>query len=192
MSTPERWAAVVLLFVVTYVIGRRLFIGAMRAADAARRAVGRGRIYDPFLTDYGHLIVAGCVVAAVVDGALAGRPRFGPRLRDAAAGTFGLWCALILWVDAKLGRFFRDPTPPPLITDGPYALVRHPRYLCWMGLLASLAVVADSPLGLVLAAGFFLLVLRRIDREERYMRASHGTRYSAYASGTKRLIPWVY
>lgn len=192
MSELQRWGVVTVALALTYAVGRRLFIGAMREADAGRRAVGRGRIYDAFLTDHGHWIVGACVALALVDGTFARQPRFDPCWRDAAALAFAGWCALILWVDAKLGRFFRDAGGAPLITDGPYALVRHPRYLCWMGMLVSLAVVADSTAGLAAAAGFFGFVRRRISREERYMHACHGARYAAYAAATKRLIPWIY
>jgi protein-S-isoprenylcysteine O-methyltransferase Ste14 len=192
MTSGQRFAVVTLAFAAAYAVGCRLFIGAMRDADPERQALGRGRVYDPLLVEYGHWIAGACVAAALVDGALAVRPRFEPWVRDAAAGAFVAWCALILWVDAKLGRLFREARERTLMTDGPYALVRHPRYLCWMGLLTSIAVVADSPLGLAAAAGFFVLVRRRIAREERYMQARHGARWAAYAAATKRLVPWLY
>jgi protein-S-isoprenylcysteine O-methyltransferase Ste14 len=182
---------VVVAFGVTYVIGRRLFIGVMREADAERRALGRGSLYDPFLVDYGHLVFAGCVVVSLLESAH-GSTSLPAWLRDVGAYTFVGWCALLLWVDAKLARFFRAPALGALLTDGPYALVRHPRYLCWMGLLVTVALVAGSLGGLIAATGFLALVVRRIVREERFLYASHGRRYAAYAASTARLIPWVY
>lgn len=192
MSSGTRWTIVALALGATYALGRRLFVGAMREADAARQALGRGRLYDPFLTDYGHVMFAACVGVSVADGMLGGSACVPSWMRDAAACAFVAWCMLLLWVDAKLGRLFRAPAAGALLTDGPYAAVRHPRYLCWMGLLVSIALVADSLAGLGAAAGFLLLVLRRIAREERFLRTSHGTRYAAYAATTARLLPWVY
>ena len=192
MSSAARWTMVVLSFAVTYAIGRRFFVGVMRGADAGRQALGRGSLYDPFLVDYGHVVFASCVAVSLLESVHGGRMTVPAWLRDAAAYAFVGWCALLLWVDVKLARYFRAPALGALLTDGPYALIRHPRYLCWMGLLLSVAVVAGSVGGLVAAGAFLVLVLRRIAREERFLYASHGRRYAAYAATTARLIPWVY
>ncbi len=192
MSSATRWTMVALAFVVTYAIGRRLFVGAMREADTDRQALGRGSLYDPFLVDHGHVIFAACAAVSLLESVRGGSAHVPAWLRDVAACAFVGWCALLLWVDTKLARFFRAPALGALLTDGPYALVRHPRYLCWMGLLVTIALVAGSVGGLVAAAGFLVLVLRRIDREERFLRSSHGRRYALYAAATARLIPWVY
>jgi protein-S-isoprenylcysteine O-methyltransferase Ste14 len=193
VSEFHRWLLVATALASGYVLARRLFRGAMREADTHRRALGRGQLYDAFLADHGRLVAGACVLLALVDGGLAPGARFGTAVRDGAACALVAWCVLLLWVDAKLARAFRAAADPPrLMSDGPYALVRHPRYLCWLGVLGSLAVVADSPLGLAATGGFGALVLRRIAREERFLRRLYGEAYASYAARTKRLIPWVY
>jgi protein-S-isoprenylcysteine O-methyltransferase Ste14 len=79
-----------------------------------------------------------------------------------------------------------------LVDTGPYRLVRHPMYLAiglfelGLGLLAAdLLVLIVSPLP------FWLLVLRRLPREEALMERYFGDAYRRYASRTKRVVPWI-
>lgn len=193
MSAATRWAVVTVALAVTWLATRRLFTAAMRAADPARRAIGRGVVYDPFLARFGLAIALACAGVSVVDGAYAAAPRLPSILRDLAAATCVGWCALLIWADAVLARAFVTPgLAVPLLEGGPYAWVRHPRYLAWLGLLASVAVVADAPAGLVATACFAVLVLRRIAREEHFMRRTCGAAYRTYVAATYRLVPWVY
>ncbi|CAN5584549.1 isoprenylcysteine carboxylmethyltransferase family protein [soil metagenome] len=88
------------------------------------------------------------------------------------------------------------PWPRPragseLVVTGAYALVRHPLYgglvlgaLGWSLLMASLA-----GLGLAVALTAFLDLKAR--REEGWL-AERYPGYAAYATSTRRLIPWVY
>jgi protein-S-isoprenylcysteine O-methyltransferase Ste14 len=192
VSSSGRWAALAVCFGITWAIGRRLFVRTMRDVGPARRAIGRGGVYDAFLTDYGHLVFAGCVLVSLLDAMGADGPRFSAAVRDGAVVLFAGGCALILWADVKLARAFRGADHPAVITDGPYAWIRHPRYLSWLLLLAGVALVADSPLGLLAGCVFVVLVLRRIAREERFLRGVHGAAYDRYAARTSRLLPWVY
>lgn len=189
-----RWTLIGVCFAATWAIARHLFIGAMRESNAESRAVGRGQVYDPFLVDYGHVAFGGCVLVAILDGTMVGSARLPPWVRDLGVAAFILSCAVLLRVDAQLGAFFRTNgwAEGRLLVNGPYAWVRHPRYLCWIGMLVSIVIVANSLFGLLLAAGFLALVLRRIVREEAFMSARYGARYAEYQRHTDRLVPWVY
>jgi protein-S-isoprenylcysteine O-methyltransferase Ste14 len=78
------------------------------------------------------------------------------------------------------------------MTRGPYAFVRHPRYLSMLLLGLSTALVFTSILGWPLWFLMVVTVMRRIEREEPHLRELFGPAYDAYACHTARLIPQVY
>jgi protein-S-isoprenylcysteine O-methyltransferase len=109
--------------------------------------------------------------------------------------VFGL--ALRVWAIALLGRFFTVDVAirhdHSLMTYGPYAWVRHPSYSGLLVMFAALGALFENvasifallvPVGLALA--------RRIGIEERALAAAFGEAWTAYASRTRRLVPFVY
>lgn len=109
-------------------------------------------------------------------------------------GSLGM--GLILWSGFALGRLYSpDVTLQKdhhLITGGPYRWVRHPRYLGGILQGAGLSLLFCSWFGLILAAGFTLIILFRIHDEEIMMRREFGDAWLEYCRKTRRLIPYIY
>jgi methyltransferase len=79
---------------------------------------------------------------------------------------------LKIWVISSLGwRWsFRVLVLPdaPLITTGPYRLMRHPNYLAVMGELVGMLLIVFAPVtGAISVIGFGLILRRRIRVEDR-------------------------
>jgi methyltransferase len=99
----------------------------------------------------------------------------GPAPRDVlmwGLALFGFAKALKLWAIASLGSrwSYRVLVLPgaPLIKTGPYRFLSHPNYLAVVGEIVSVAVIVWAPITGVLATiGFGLLMIRRIDIEDR-------------------------
>jgi protein-S-isoprenylcysteine O-methyltransferase Ste14 len=106
----------------------------------------------------------------------------------------GLGVGLALWARVFLGTNWGMPMSrkenPELVTNGPYAFVRHPIYGgVIMGMLGS--ALAQSPLWLaplVLFGGYFIYSARR---EERLMTEQFPQAYPAYRRRTKMFVPYV-
>ena len=77
-----------------------------------------------------------------------------------------------------------------LITNGPYALVRHPLYICEEIAAIGILIQVISPVALVIAMAHGLLQFQRMLNEERILRATF-PEYDCYAVRTPRLIPRV-
>ena len=111
-----------------------------------------------------------CFVAMALEGALTG-----PSTRDVLAfglTVFGIAKALKIAAISALGvRWtYRVLIVPgaPLVTRGPYALIRHPNYVAVFGELAGMALIVWAPVtGLLSVAGFGALIVRRIAIEDR-------------------------
>lgn len=110
------------------------------------------------------------------------------------------WCGigLRLWSFRTLGRYFtftvQTSADQPVITAGPYRVVRHPSYagvlLAAIGL--SLLLFANWPSLLLVTAALFVGLGYRIRVEERALLIQLGDNYRRYASTRKRLVPFVW
>ena len=109
---------------------------------------------------------------------------------SAVAGVFRIWPVYVLG-DRFSGLVAIQPEHR-LVTDGLYAVIRHPSYL---GLLVSVlgwALAFRSGVGVAIAVLMLLVLLARIEAEERLLSETFGGEYDAYRARTWRLIPYVY
>lgn len=193
MSPSLRAAVLLVATLVTLAGVYRTFVRALRRNEGENYELGSGRVFDAFTTDTGTWFFAAVVLVAIVDG-LWGSSRFEAGLRDVAVAVFLAFCAALLWTDSMLKAHFDSyrEGEPALMTTGPYAVVRHPRYSCWIGLLGSFSAALGSGLGLIATGLFALVVIRRVVLEERFLLELYRDRYRRYAKSTYRLLPWLW
>lgn len=79
-----------------------------------------------------------------------------------------------------------------LATSGLYGIIRHPSYLGLFVLALGWGLAFRSGVGVVIAVLMLVVVLARIESEERLLSESFGAEYDAYRARTWRLIPYVY
>lgn len=117
-------------------------------------------------------------------------------LRWAGAGACWMAVAFIQWSFRALGGTYRGGVglwpDHTLVTDGPYAWVRHPIYSGFI-LLAG-GIWASSGSWVTGAAGLALttaIPAFRVGVEEAQLRARFGAAYLAYEERTARFIPLI-
>jgi protein-S-isoprenylcysteine O-methyltransferase Ste14 len=79
-----------------------------------------------------------------------------------------------------------------LVTSGLYGIIRHPSYLGLFALALGWGLAFRSGVGVIIAVLMLIVVLARIESEERLLSESFGAEYDAYRARTWRLIPYVY
>jgi protein-S-isoprenylcysteine O-methyltransferase Ste14 len=79
-----------------------------------------------------------------------------------------------------------------LVTSGLYGIIRHPSYLGLFVLALGWGLAFRSGVGVAIAVLMLVVVLARIESEERLLSESFGAEYDAYRARTWRLIPYVY
>ena len=93
---------------------------------------------------------------------------------------------------AHLGRSFSLMAEARrLVTDGPYALVRHPLYLGEAISTLGLTLQYRSPFAFLLIAMQFAFQFQRMKNEENVLAAEF-PEYEAYSLRTARVLPGVY
>ena len=116
-----------------------------------------------------------------------------------AAGIVLMVAGVVLrgWSFLALGRYFtaviKVSPGQPVVTSGPYRLLRHPSYAG--GLLAEVGIAVTSAnwVGVaVFAAAWTAVIAWRIHIEETALLATLGGTYRSYASHHKRLIPLIW
>ena len=144
-------------------------------------------------------VLAGALLAVTARG-LVPSAGIAPRALAAWLGLAFLWCgiALRLWCFHTLGRYFtltvRTSSDQPVITSGPYGVLRHPSYAGILLAVTGLGFFIGNWLSVValngcLAAG----LVYRIRVEEQALVHDLGDRYRDYAAATPtRLIPFVW
>lgn len=115
------------------------------------------------------------------------------------AGLVLLWCGmgLRLWSFQTLGRYFtftvQTSRDQPVITAGPYRVIRHPSYAGILLAVLGLGFYFGNWLSLVVlvtASAFGLVYWIRV--EERALVGELGDPNRAYAATHKRLVPYVW
>ena len=141
-----------------------------------RRLKARGAISPPDPV-YPTMRVAypATFVLMAVDGAL--RPAVPATLLVGAVALFVLAKALKIWAIGSLGELwtYKIYVVPgaPLVTGGPYRLMRHPNYVAVVGEIAAMALVTGAKLaGPAAVVGFGVLLWRRIRAEEQALGLS--------------------
>lgn len=103
----------------------------------------------------------------------------------------GAWFSA--WGPVHLGRefsiFATIQDDHRLVTDGPFAIVRHPRYFGFAAWAVGAALSFASILGLLFALAIVGLMIWRLLDEERVLRAEFGDAWLAYRKRTPALVP---
>jgi len=78
--------------------------------------------------------------------------------------------------------------PDQIVTDGPYALSRHPMYVAWTALYVGTALVNRAAWPLLLTPLLAWLTHRVVSREEQRLIEAFGPTYVAYQQRARRYI----
>jgi protein-S-isoprenylcysteine O-methyltransferase Ste14 len=137
------------------------------------------------------------VVGAVVLTRNVSSGRISPDL--AWVGLVLFWCGIALrfWSFHALGRYFtstvQTSADQPVITGGPYRFVRHPSYAAVLLMVMGVGLFLGSWWSFAwLTASVLCGLLFRIRVEERALLLQLGDRYDTYATGHKRLVPFLW
>jgi protein-S-isoprenylcysteine O-methyltransferase Ste14 len=79
-----------------------------------------------------------------------------------------------------------------LVTKGLYGIIRHPSYLGLFVSVLGWGLAFRSGVGVVIAVMMLVVLLARIQAEERLLSETFGAEYDAYRTRTWRLVPYVY
>ncbi len=117
----------------------------------------------------------------------------------ASIGLIVLWCGLglRLWSFQTLGRYFtftvQTSQDQPVISAGPYRVIRHPGYAGILMAVVGLGFTIDNWVSLVVLAGAIASgLILRISVEERALSRDLEGRYQSYAESRKRLVPFIW
>lgn len=163
------------------------------AREGATRVRGGGRLIAFFPV----MVAAGLALFLAPD--IVPGAAIHPAVAAFAAGMVILLGGLVLrgWSIKTLGDYFTGTVmvspEQPVITAGPYRVLRHPSYTGFLLACAGVGLASANWVGL---AGIVLLPLApflwRIHAEESALLATLGDRYGAYAAQHKRLVPLVW
>ena len=193
-SDPVAAAVYWATYLVFILIDARLVTDVMRGKTAARATSRQGVVHRPV----GILWLIGGeamgLAAAFVDVlVLPGRWAF------LIVGVVLAWCGILIRVAAKraLGRFFVGAIviqdDHRVVTEGPYAIVRHPGYAGSIVALVGLGLATANVLSILVFTGVALLVfVRTIKVEEATLTAALGQPYVDYAQHRARLVPGIW
>ena len=112
----------------------------------------------------------------------------------AAATVAGLLFAV--WARQHLGSNWSSAVTikqgHQLITNGPYALVRHPIYTGILTGFLGTAIALSQVRGLIGFVLIFGVLWAKLRTEEEWMRAQFGETYATYAHQTAALVPYLF
>lgn len=105
-----------------------------------------------------------------------------------AAGLF-----FSVWARAHIGRNWSGivtiKEDHELVTNGPYAIVRHPIYTGLLLAFIGSALARGEWRGVLAVAIVLVALLRKLGVEERFMQQQFGDAYRQYASRVPALVP---
>jgi len=101
---------------------------------------------------------------------------------------------LLWWVHSSLGSNFSGllhvREEHTLVTNGPYRWVRHPMYsVFYLYMIGILLLTSNWLTGGLMLAGLTLVMVTRLEREEKTMIEKFGDRYRDYMKHTGRFLP---
>ena len=101
---------------------------------------------------------------------------------------------LLWWVHSSLGSNFSGllhvREEHTLVTNGPYRWVRHPMYsVFYLYMIGILLLTSNWLIGGLMLAGLTLVMVTRLEREEKTMIEKFGDRYRDYMKHTGRFLP---
>ncbi len=138
--------------------------------------------------------IVGAICALTLIGSASNTTAIAGALRILGIATMLLAGVLAIVGIRTMGRFMasRAEVRPdtPLLTAGPFGLVRHPLYLSILMLWAGGALAL---LNVVLAAGFVVfipLLVARARQEEELLTGHFGAAYGEYRRRVPMLLPW--
>jgi protein-S-isoprenylcysteine O-methyltransferase Ste14 len=161
------------------------------AARAPRHLVANAA--DLAMVRRHHAAFYALLLAAPLEWWLRGRPSALAQIAGAGltfAGIFGYRSAGRGLGD-QLSPLVAPCEPAALVERGPYRRIRHPMYLAELAIAFGVPILLGAEATLAVSALFTVLVLHRIEVEERLLTARLPG-YPAYAARTSRLIPHVY
>jgi protein-S-isoprenylcysteine O-methyltransferase Ste14 len=143
-------------------------------------------------------VTVGAVVATLVAHA-APAATIGPRAVADWVGLGLLWSgvALRVWSFRTLGHYFtftvETSDDQPVITAGPYRLIRHPGYAGMLLAIMGVGLFIGNWWSLAsLTLGVTCGLVYRIHVEEQALSRGLGDQYRDYAATRKRLIPFLW
>ena len=100
--------------------------------------------------------------------------------------------AAFLWIAAvRISKIDDRIKNGELVTDGVYALVRHPIYSAWLQLCIALVLFSQNLLLLVLPIIFWIILsIAMAKTEEKWLMEKFGNDYVLYCQTTNRFIPF--
>ena len=154
-------------------------------------------------TDRGSLMILRlCYVAGALVAALAIKVRATAYPENALVFDFSvavIWAGIGLrwWCFHALGRYFTfsvmTSADQRVITTGPYRWLRHPSYAALLLILGGIGLTYGNWLSVTALVLLPLVgLLNRIRIEEAALSMTLGGAYTTFASGRKRLIPFVW
>ena len=143
------------------------------------------------------------VVAGVAFAGAVARAAPSATIRPATVAEWGglvlFWAgiSLRLWSFRTLGRYFtftvQTSREQPVITDGPYRLIRHPGYAALLLIIMAVGLFTGNWCFLVcLTVAIAGSLVFRIRVEERALLHDLGSGYGEYAATHKRLVPFIW
>jgi protein-S-isoprenylcysteine O-methyltransferase Ste14 len=110
--------------------------------------------------------------------------------------VYSIGCVLRLAPVFVLGRRFSGLVAIQpghrLVTTGLYGVIRHPSYLGLFVLALGWGLAFRAGVGVAIAVMMLVVVLARIEAEERLLSETFGAEYEAYRARTWRLVPYLY
>jgi protein-S-isoprenylcysteine O-methyltransferase Ste14 len=97
------------------------------------------------------------------------------------------------WVFSK--AFYRadgKPVPHKIVSSGPYAVIRHPRFLGLIAWIIGTALVFNNLMSILLAVIIIYIIALKANDEEVFMELEFGEEWNDYKRQTKRFFPLIY